>query len=247
MRRLVALSYSPWSEKARWALDHHQLPYREVEFVPILGTPWLRIAAKRPFGRVSIPTLLDDDGSYVDSFVIAKHVDQIGQASRLFPEDAAETIAAYNERSEAMLSACRAICMPRIGEDAEAAFDATPRIIPGRKLLARTSVKLAGMLINGKYKVNKNLDENIATLRDGLSRLRTDLGKRDTLLPTFSFADIAMAVTMQWVQPLPTSIRPVGDSLNRVLTQPELASEFADLVAWRDRVYAKYRQAQKAD
>lgn len=246
MRRLVALSYSPWSEKARWALDHHRLAYREIEFVPILGTPWLRVAAKRPFGRVSIPTLLDDDGAYVDSFVIAKHVDGIGQGSRLFPEDAAETIAAYNERSEAMLSACRAICTPRISADADAAFDATPPVVPGRRLMARTAVKLAELLINSKYKVNKNLDENVATLRDGLSRLRADLGKRETLLPTFSFADIAMAVTMQWVQPLPTTIRPVGDALNRVLSQPELAAEFADLVAWRDRIYAKYRQAPQA-
>ena len=58
MNRLVALSYSPWSEKARWALLHHGVPFREIEYVPILGTPWLRWVARRASGRVTVPTLL---------------------------------------------------------------------------------------------------------------------------------------------------------------------------------------------
>ena len=35
MRTLYALPYSPWlSEKARWALDHHGIAYREVMYAP---------------------------------------------------------------------------------------------------------------------------------------------------------------------------------------------------------------------
>jgi glutathione S-transferase len=37
MIELVAVPYSPWSEKARWALDHHALPYRETAYQPLIG------------------------------------------------------------------------------------------------------------------------------------------------------------------------------------------------------------------
>ena len=34
--RLVFLSISPWSERARWALDHHGIDYELVAHVPLL-------------------------------------------------------------------------------------------------------------------------------------------------------------------------------------------------------------------
>jgi glutathione S-transferase len=47
MRKLVALHYSPWSEKARWALDHHGVAYRYEEYKILLGEPKLRLATKK--------------------------------------------------------------------------------------------------------------------------------------------------------------------------------------------------------
>lgn len=241
-RRLVALSYSPWSEKARWALDHHRLPYDEVGFVPVLGTPWLKIVSGRVFGRASVPTLLDDDGqAYVDSLVIARHADGLGQGTRLFPAGADEAIAGYVELSESMLSACREICMPRMGADPDAAYEATPAVIPFRRAMATTSVKLAGFLIGRKYKVGDDLEHSTSVMRQGLQTLRERLAGRATLLPQFSFADIAMAAALQWVTPLPQATRPIGEHLARVLSQPALAAEFADLIDWRDRLYATHR------
>ena len=34
---LYSLVYSPWSEKARWALDHHRIAYRRVRYEPVIG------------------------------------------------------------------------------------------------------------------------------------------------------------------------------------------------------------------
>ncbi len=246
MRHLYALSYSPWSEKARWALDHHRLDYVEHEYVPILGEPALRWAARRPFGRVSVPTLIEDGVPYIDSLVIAKHADEIGKRARLFPDGAIAEIERYNELSEAMLSAAREICVPRMSADAEAAAEAAPPYLPGRRLLARSSVGLAGLFLRTKYKMRADETQSLGTIRGGLVALRAALDDRETLLPTFSYADIVMAVTLQWVAPLPPEIRPVGPALRRILQLPELAEEFADLVAWRDRLYAAHRKPEPA-
>src|SRR5580658_7746154 len=42
-RKLVSLHVSPWSERAKWALDHHRLAYTVVEHVPIAGERRLRL------------------------------------------------------------------------------------------------------------------------------------------------------------------------------------------------------------
>ncbi len=36
-RRLIGLHYSPWTEKARWALDRQRVPYAFEEHLPMLG------------------------------------------------------------------------------------------------------------------------------------------------------------------------------------------------------------------
>ena len=241
MRRFVALSYSPWSEKARWALDHHRVEYREIEFKPVLGVPWLRWVTRRPFGRVSVPTLLDDV-PYLDSLLIAQRAEEIGQGSRLFSDANQDAIARYNELSETLIAAARELRVPRIALDPEAALEATPAALPGRRMFAVTSVKLAGFLIARKYKMGRDAEKSLATIRQGLTTLRQELQGRQTLLPAFSYADIAMAVTLQWIEPLAPSIRPVEAGLRRVLSLPEIAAEFSDLVAWRDDLYAQYRQ-----
>ena len=93
-RPLFALAYSPCSEKARCALDHHRLPYEQIAFVPLLGTLGLKLVSGRLFGRTSVPTLLDDDGkAYIDSLGIARHADGIGQGTILFPDGADEATA----------------------------------------------------------------------------------------------------------------------------------------------------------
>jgi glutathione S-transferase len=53
---LVGEGFSPWTEKARWALDHHGIRYRCEEYVPLAGEPWLRLRARRFHGRISVLT-----------------------------------------------------------------------------------------------------------------------------------------------------------------------------------------------
>src|SRR6188508_1450752 len=58
-RRLVQLYYSPWSERARWALDHHGLAYETVEHVPFLGEIRLRRIVGKKAARATVPVLID--------------------------------------------------------------------------------------------------------------------------------------------------------------------------------------------
>ena len=59
MRVFTAIPFSPWSEKARWALDHHQIDYREAPFMPVFGEFALRFRMRKPFGAVTVPNLHD--------------------------------------------------------------------------------------------------------------------------------------------------------------------------------------------
>ena len=45
-RTLYGLSLSPWTERARWALDHHGVAYDYHEHVPMLGEVLLRMKAR---------------------------------------------------------------------------------------------------------------------------------------------------------------------------------------------------------
>ena len=46
MPTLVGLAYSPWTQKARWALTHHGVPHDFESYVPTLGEPKLRVNGK---------------------------------------------------------------------------------------------------------------------------------------------------------------------------------------------------------
>src|SRR5262245_14984315 len=110
--RFVALPYSPWSLKAKWALDHQHIRYRYVNYLPMLGEPILRAATGRWRGTISVPWLFTEDESIDGSFAIARWADAHGTGQTLFPAGRDADIARWEERSEAMLSAAR----PLVGE-----------------------------------------------------------------------------------------------------------------------------------
>lgn len=240
MRTLYTLPYSPWSEKARWALDHHGLAYRDVKFLPVLGVPALRLRVG--FGKkLSIPTLLEDDGSsYIDSFVIAQHAEATGQGARLFSEAQLDAIAAWNEKSETLISLGRELFMVRLNEDKEAQLETMPKLL---QVFRGLSIAIANSYIRNKYGLNGNpREEQLALVKSGFDELRAALGGKDYLLGgAFSYADVAMAAALQFFAPLDVRWRPLGPGLVRITTVPEVVSEYADLVAWRDRMYERHR------
>src|SRR4051812_15683513 len=103
MHRFVAIDYSPWSEKARWALDLRRVPYREEAYVPMLGELPLRLRLRRFTGPMTVPVLFTEDGrALTDSLAIARFAEEVGRGAPLFPSGRDGEIARWNERSEAI-------------------------------------------------------------------------------------------------------------------------------------------------
>ncbi|MGP0100588.1 MAG: glutathione S-transferase family protein [Solirubrobacteraceae bacterium] len=82
--RLITIPISHYCEKARWALDRVEMPYREERHVQGIH----QLAARRAGGGVTVPVLVTPDGAIGESQEILAWVDQRTPAEhRLFPEE----------------------------------------------------------------------------------------------------------------------------------------------------------------
>lgn len=246
MAVLVALSYSPWSEKARWALDHHRVPYREVEYVPMLGAPLLRVALRDFHGPVTVPVLFYEGGAFRDSYDIARFAEREGAGAPLFPSGSEAAVTAWNADSETLMAHGRALSVSSTAKDRDALAEALPGFLPAvvRPAL-RPLAALGTRYIARKYVLDEHgLEEHRAAIRDVLDRLRAALGGRATLLDGFSYADVAMAAALQFVRPVSGRYVPLGAATRLAWTRPRLAEDYADLLDWRDRTYERFRRGR---
>lgn len=230
------LEVSPWSHKARRALQHHKLPVREHAYTPVLGELGLRLRLRKLRGRVTVPVLFTPEGALTDSWDIALYADRVGAESALIPTDKRAEIRAWNEASERLLAAGRGCAMLRALTAPEVALETLPK--PLARLLAGRGGVLAVRVFNAKYDIREGrLSQYRDVVREELARLRNALaGGRRHLLGELSYADIAMAVGLTVLRPLEGS--PVGPAMRRVATDEALAAEYPDLIAWRDSVHA---------
>jgi glutathione S-transferase len=82
--RLVTLPISHYCEKARWALERAEMPYREERHVQGIH----RIAARRAGGRITVPVLVTPEGAIGESHDILLWVDpRTPPERRLFPAE----------------------------------------------------------------------------------------------------------------------------------------------------------------
>lgn len=245
MRTLVGLGYSPWTERARWALDHHLLAFRYREHLPIAGNAWLRVAARRPIGRVSVPFLADDVGARVlGSSAIAAYAERVGTGARLLPAGSERAIEAAVAACDAILDVARARVVARTKRDPEAQIEATPAYVP-RSLAARMKpiARATAAAIAWKYGSPEGTDDDVERVMvprlDAIAeRLR---GREHVAGDGFTFADVAVASMLQCVRPVEHPRWSVGPATRRAWTEPALAGRFAPLLAWRDRIYAAHR------
>ena len=245
MRVLTAIPFSPWSEKARWALDHHQVDYREAPFMPVFGELALRLEMRRPFGRVTVPVLHDGPRWYTDSFDIARRAEEIGRGAPLFPSNELEEIRAWNQRSESALAAGRAILMRSWASTPELALAALPNGLPPpfKALLAPFGRRRLEAFM-AKYEIREGDYSHEAVLTAELDGLEQALsGRRYLIGESFSYADIAMALTLQQVSPVDPSfivrmsgLDPSGMHIDA------FKRRYIGLIAWRDALYARHRR-----
>ena len=244
MRTLYGLAQSPWTEKARWALDHHVVTYRYHEHVPVMGELLLRFKARsRPSGtKASVPLLVDHDQVFTSSLAIARHADKGGRSEPLFPPEVDAEITHLAELSDRIIGAGRARVIAGLRTSREAQLEALPGFIPGalRGAFAPMAVTAASFL-GSKYDVPWDAEGEVAkTMRPALDEVRRLLAGRPHFFQRFSFADMAIAASLGALRPWARA--PIGPATRAVWTNEALAEEFADLLTWRDAIYSSYRR-----
>jgi glutathione S-transferase len=241
MRTLVALGYSPWSEKARWALDHHGVAYRYKEYKILLGEPRLRLATRNVKGKATVPVLFDDGEVLSESWDIAHRAEAVGSGPTLFPEAEREQIRQWHERGQDACALARVRLIEAIREDPEALraqIDAgVPRAL--RPLMYPSSPLVMAWFAN---KHAGACPGDADALRDACEALREGLAGREHLFSELTFADMSMAVMLQFVRPVSDDFISIDPRTRRAWEDPALAREFADLLEWRDGLYARHRQ-----
>jgi glutathione S-transferase len=88
--RLITIPISHYCERARWALDHCEVPYEEEQHLQILH----KRAVRKVGGVGSVPVLVTRDGVLCHSRHIVRYADAHG-TRRLYPEELRADIEAY--------------------------------------------------------------------------------------------------------------------------------------------------------
>jgi glutathione S-transferase len=236
---LYAISYSPWSERARWALDHHALPY-----LPMLGEPALRLRLRRPLGRVTLPVLfVPGQAPLTDSHDICRYADAHGSGPPLLPERHRAAIAGWATQADACLSAGRVRTTLLTARTPSAWQASVPLPVTLPRPVAGAVVRLGGRYLLRKYgrdidatRCEDELRAFLLALREGLSR-----GGGFLVGGRLSWADLCAAVALQFVSPVDPSLVPLAPEVRDCWTAPTLARGFGDLLSWRDELYARHR------
>jgi glutathione S-transferase len=242
-RKLVQMSYSPWSERARWALDHHGLSYQTIEHQPFLGELRLRrIVARKGPGRATVPVLIDGDTLLTQSWEIAQYADRNGSGMKLILPGEEARLWEWVDLADRASNQGRGLVIAGLASDG-ALDESIPFPIPSFLLpLMRPVTRFGLRWFARKYGLGaESLTEIEDRLRPTLDRLRDALKSSRYLLGTFSYADIAMATTLQGISPVGNGFIKLGPATRRAWTRPVLERDYADLLRWRDNLYAEHR------
>jgi glutathione S-transferase len=239
---LVHLHYSPWSERARWALEHHGIDYRSTRYTPMLGELGLRLRLGRFTGKVTVPVLFAGDQSVADSTDIARFSDRVGRGEPLMPNAHAAEILEWVERTDEALDAGRNLVTRRTGRSRAARLESLPAPLNRTGVLGDSMARSGVAFFVRKYGLETRREEEDAqALAKGLDALRAALGGRSTILSEFSFADIVATGLLQVVVPVSDRYLRLGPATRDVWKTDELSRSYADLVEWRDRLYERHR------
>jgi glutathione S-transferase len=243
-RKLVSLHVSPWSERAKWALDHHGLSYEKVEHMPIIGERRLRRMVGPGKPRATVPVLLAGDEVLTESWDIALYADRTGRETKLVPPEHEAAIRGWVKLADEAMHAGRALVVGAMLESPAALDEGAPPFVPAAlRPLLRPVTRSATRAFARKYDLA--LEDRAAstrTMRAALDDLRRALVIRAPyLLGTFTYADVVMATLLQGVAPVADRFIKLRPATRAAWTIDALASEYADLIAWRDGVYERER------
>jgi glutathione S-transferase len=240
---LVGLHHSPWTERARWALDHHGVVHRFEEYVPILGELPLRLRLRMLRGKLTVPVLFAGDTVLRESLDIVRWADEHGSGSPLAPADLAAEVRRWTEQANRAFEAGRSLYVRALLADPEALAEQAPSFLgPARSMSAR----IGTALFQRKHAlVTRSVDDDEAVVSAAFDALRAALAG-DYLLGRFTLADVEMAVALQHIAPVADRFIHLTPAARRCAEQRHIAARYPDLVSWRDRLYQRHRVSERA-
>lgn len=240
---LVGLMYSPWTQRARWALRHHGIKHDFQAYLPIVGEPMLRLKTGRWRGRISVPVLLTPHGAVTDSIDIARHADSIGTGKKLYDGHEA-AVKKWAAVAETALDAARGLVLRAIDASPEAQAESVSLPLP--RILKGPTARFGTAMVRRKWKAELPEAEAESRVAGVLDQLREALGgKKDAYLDgDFSLADMVMAGVVQTVKPVDDRFVRLQPATRAAWTRPALAARYGDLVEWRDALYEKHATAR---
>lgn len=240
---LYGLSYSPWTERARWALDHHHVTYQYREHTPFLGELLLRFRARNT-GRkhATVPLLHVDADDIGDSLAIMKYADQVGQNTPLFPEDTG--VEEWYILIEPALQALRRRVTRQYLASRDALREVAAQTVPRWMVGLATPIAAMGTKhIANKYQFDIEQDESHIpeTVSLAFDKISEIIPTQRYLVGTFSAADILAATLLNAIQPVERPHLKLGPASRDCWTVPQLVDAHPDLLQWRDQLYQTHR------
>ncbi len=238
---LVALPHSPWSEKARWALDHHRIGYSSVEYVPLVYEPLLRIASREVRRKATVPILLDGRRVLRDSLEIARYADECGRGEKLVPAEHEGSVVTWNDHVERFMQSALARLVSRLLQSPAALPDELPSFLRPLGSLLNPVVRVGLKFVAYKFDTNAiSPAASQAVMTQVLERAAAALNRSDYLVEgRFTLADLALASALGFVEP--HALAQLADASRAAWREPELNAAFPSLVAWRDRMIERHR------
>ncbi|MBC8071849.1 MAG: glutathione S-transferase [Deltaproteobacteria bacterium] len=243
--KLVVLHVSPWSERVRWALDHHGIAYQLIQHAPFLGEGRLRKLVGDNGRAATVPVLVDGAQVISQSWDIVAHADRHGRGTTLIPAAHEDAIREWVGIVDTAAGHGRALVIGRMLRSPPALDESLPPAVPRwLRPLLRPITRHGSRWFARKYGLD--LDAALANERaviDALDHLRRSLGGRRYLLGELTYADIVVATLLQGIAPVDDEYIRLGPATRDVWTNRALAEHYADLLTWRDALYREHRRA----
>ncbi|MEY4510093.1 MAG: hypothetical protein RLZZ450_2215 [Pseudomonadota bacterium] len=231
MLELVGSNQSPWTQKARWALEACSVECVFTPYIPTLSELALRRRLGQWRGPVHVPVLFEGKRAIAGATEIA--VEASSRAHGRLGDFVAA--APWLALSDSALAEGRARVLATYLGDDEAQREQVPSFVPDSmrgslRFLARDAIRR----VERKYAASVTP----GALVDALDRTRAGLADTasDYLLGSFSYADIAMATVLEVVCPIAVSHPPQGPRTTAAWTVPALIERYGDLLSWRERL-----------
>ncbi|TNE87906.1 MAG: glutathione S-transferase family protein [Deltaproteobacteria bacterium] len=238
MATLYYLPHSPWSERARWALDTCGIDREERVYVSRFGAPWLRLKLRRFAKPITMPLMLVHGQVLDDSLDIARWADARASAG-LFPDAHAAEVAAWHGLADRVLAAGRRRTTRLVRADPAAIKATAAKTLPGGGLLPGFVLQETADWLLAKYAHLEEDTDDEAILVEGLERLTAAIADGEYLVGgQRTWADIAMATGLGFIDPHPSMQPHVPAAALPHWRAPALAERFPEALAWRDRIWA---------